>query len=169
MVTKNRTMKHKDHESQGWLGTQNHTNYLTKCLKLTSIKRLGEDVSILTFSKDIFKSHNFSFNKIPNEVIPNLYVLSLRMLNRVLRYINSTRIITIDNHGVLWYPIITQKFFHSKQLWITTSSSNIFCFCSRQRDRILFFTHPSNKIGSYIKTPTSSAFSIIGIVGLIWI
>ena len=101
MVTKSRAMKHKDHESQERSGTQNHTNYLTKCLKLTSIKRFGEDVSILTFSRDILKTHNLSFNKISNKVISNLYVLSFRVLNRVLRDINSTRIITINNHGVL--------------------------------------------------------------------
>ena len=106
MVTKRKVMKHKDQESQDRSRTQNHTNYLTKCLKLTSIKRFGEDVGILTFSKDILKTQNFSFNKIPNEVIPNLYVLSFRMLNRVLRYINSTRVITVNNHGILGYPII---------------------------------------------------------------
>ena len=88
-------MKHKDHESQDRLWTQNHTNYLMKSLKLTSIKRFGENVGILTLSRNILKTHNLSFNKIPNEVIPNLYVLSLRMLNRVLRYINSTRVIII--------------------------------------------------------------------------
>ena len=38
-------MKYKDHESQRWLGTQNHTNYLMKCLKLTSIKRFGKNVT----------------------------------------------------------------------------------------------------------------------------
>ena len=100
-------MKHKDQESQDRSGTQNHTNYLTKSLKLTSIKRFGEDVSIPTFNRNILKIHNLSFNKIPNEVISNLYVLSLRMLNRVLRYINSTRVITVNNHGILGYPIIS--------------------------------------------------------------
>ena len=107
MVIENRTMKHKDQENQDRLGTQTHTNYLTKSLKLTSIKRFGEDVSILTLSRDILKTPNLSFNKISNEVIPNLYVLSLRMLNRVLRYINSTRVITLNNHGILGYPIIS--------------------------------------------------------------
>ena len=107
MVTKGKAMKHKDQESQDRSRTQNHTNYLTKCLKLTSIKRFGEDVGILTFSKDILKTHNFSFNKIPNEEIPNLYVLSFRMLNRDLGYINSTRVITVNNHGILGYPIIS--------------------------------------------------------------
>ena len=100
-------MKHKDEENQDRSRTQNHTNYLTKCLKLTSIKGFGEDVSILSFSRDILKTHNLSFNKIPNKVISNLYVLSLRMLNRVLRYINSTRVITINNPGILGYPIIS--------------------------------------------------------------
>ena len=137
------------------------------CLKLTSIKRFGKDVSILTFNRDIFKSHNLSFNQILNKVISNLYVFSLRVLNMILKDINSTRIITINNHGVLWYPIITQKLFHSKKLWTKTSSSNIFCFCSRQRDKILLFTHPSNKISSYIKTPTCGAFSIISITSSI--
>ena len=102
-------------------------------------------------------------------MIYNLYVLSLRVLNRILRDIDSTRIITIDNYGVLWYPIITQKLFPSKKLWTTTFSSNIFCFYSRQRDKIFLFTHPSNKIGSYIKTPASGDFSIIDIADLIWI
>ena len=88
-------------------GTQNHTNYLTKDLKLTSIKRFGENVGILTLSRNIFKTHNLSFNKIFNEMIPNLNVLSLRMLNRVLGYINSTRVITVNNHGILGYPIIS--------------------------------------------------------------
>ena len=95
MVTKGKTKKHKDQGSQDRSGAQNHANYMTKSLKLTSIKRFGENVGILTLSRNILKTHNFSFNKIPNEVIPNLYVLSLRMLNRVLRYINSTRVIII--------------------------------------------------------------------------
>ena len=75
----------------------------------TSIKRFGEDVSILTFGRDIFKSYNLPFNQIPNKVISNIYVLSLKVLNKILRNIDSTGIITINNHSVLWYPIITQK------------------------------------------------------------
>ena len=107
MVIKGRAMKHKDHEVKDKSGTQNHTNHSTKSLKLTSIKRFGKNVGILTLSRNILKTHNFSFNKIPNEVIPNLYVLSLRMLIRVLRYVNSTRVITVNHHGILGYPIIS--------------------------------------------------------------
>ena len=107
MVTKSRAMKHKDQEDKDRSGTQNHTNHLTKSLKLTSMKRFGENVGILSFSRNILKTHNLSFNKILNEVISNLYVLSLRMLNRVFRYINSTRVIIVNNHGILGYPIIS--------------------------------------------------------------
>ena len=70
-------MKHKDQEKQDKSRTQNRTNYLRKGLKLTSIKRFGENVGILTLSRNILKTHNLSFNKIPNEVILNLNVLSL--------------------------------------------------------------------------------------------
>ena len=107
MVKKDKAMKHKDKKKQNSSETQNHTNYLTKGFKITSIKRFGENVGILTLSRSILKTHNLSFNKIPNEVIPNLNVLSLRMLHRVLRYINSTRVITVNNHGILGYPVIS--------------------------------------------------------------
>ena len=45
----------KNNEAQGQgrqdrSGTQNHTNYFTKDFKLTSIKRFGENVGILTLS-----------------------------------------------------------------------------------------------------------------------
>ena len=85
--TKEQWSQRKSNEAQGprqqnSSGTQNHTNYLTKGFKLTSIKRFGENVSILTLSRNILKTHNLSFNKIPNEVIPNLNVLSLRMLQK---------------------------------------------------------------------------------------
>ena len=102
----------KNNEAQGpgqqnSSGTQNYTNYLMKGFKFTSIKRFGENVDILMLSRNIPKTHNLSSNKIPNKVIPNLNVLSLRMLHRVLRYINSTRVITVNNHGILGYPIIS--------------------------------------------------------------
>ena len=107
MITKEKQWSTRTMKKQDRSRTQNHTNYLTKDLKLTSIKRFGENVGILTLSRNILKTHNLSFNKIFNEMIPNLNVLSLRMLNRVLRYINSTRVITVNNHGILGYPIIS--------------------------------------------------------------
>ena len=110
--TKEQWSQRKSSEAQGpgqqnSSGTQNHTNYLMKGFKLTSIKRFGENVGILTLSRNILNTHNLSFNKISNEVIPNLNVFSLKMLHRVLRYINSTRVITVNNHGILGYLIIS--------------------------------------------------------------
>ena len=83
--TKEHWSQRKSNEAQGprkqnSSGTQNHTNYLTEGFKLTSIKRFAENVGILTLNRNILKTHNLFFNKIPNEVIPNLNVLSLRML-----------------------------------------------------------------------------------------
>ena len=59
MVTKDRAMKHKDQEAKDKSGTQNHTNHLTKSLKLTSIKRFGKNVGILMLSRNILKTQFF--------------------------------------------------------------------------------------------------------------
>ena len=59
MVTKGRAMKHKDQEAKDKSGTQNNTNHLTKNLKLTSIKRFGKNVGILTLSRNILKTQFF--------------------------------------------------------------------------------------------------------------
>ena len=59
MVTKGRAMKHKDQEDKDKSGTQNHTNHLTKSLKLTSIKRFGKSVGILTLGRNILKTQFF--------------------------------------------------------------------------------------------------------------
>ena len=61
MITKGKAKKHKVQKSQDRSGTQNHTNYLMKCLKLTSIKRFSEDIGILPFSGNILKTYNLSF------------------------------------------------------------------------------------------------------------
>ena len=77
--TKEQWSQRKSNEAQGpgkqdRSRTQNHTNYLTKGFKLTSIKRFGENIGILTLNRNILKTHNLSFNKIPNEVISNLNI-----------------------------------------------------------------------------------------------
>ena len=59
-------------KTMGLIGTCDYTNHLMERLKLASIKWFGKDVSILTLSKNVLKSNNFPFNKIPNEVISNL-------------------------------------------------------------------------------------------------
>ena len=43
-----------------------------------------------------FKNKSTIFNKLPNEVMSNLYVFSLRMLNRILKDVDGTGIVTVD-------------------------------------------------------------------------
>ena len=116
-----------------------------KCLKHNSIKRLGEDVSILTFSRDIYSRHIIFLS---TRSLMKWYLISMFLvLECWTGFLEISRALELS----------------------TTSSSNIFYLCSRQRHKILLFTHPSNNIGSYIKTPTGGAFSIIAIVDLVWI
>ena len=58
------------------------------------------------------KSKNTIFNKLPNEVMSNLYVFGLRMLNRIFRDIDGTGIVTIDGEMLLTNTIIMEEFLH---------------------------------------------------------
>ena len=57
------------------------TNVLTKGFKLFAVKRFGKQISLLIISVNKLKSKSTIFDKLPNEVMSNLYVFSLRMLN----------------------------------------------------------------------------------------
>ena len=52
------------------------------------------------------------FDKLPNEVMSNLYVFSSRMLNKILRDVNDTSIVTIDGKMFLTNTITKEKFLH---------------------------------------------------------
>ena len=63
-MNKEQWSQKKSNEAQGpkkqdRLGIQNHTNYLTKGFKLTSIKRFSENVGILTLRRDILETQSF--------------------------------------------------------------------------------------------------------------
>ena len=58
------------------------------------------------------KSESTIFDKLPNEVMSNLYVFSLRMLNRVLRDVDGTGIVTIDDKMFLMNTITNEEFLH---------------------------------------------------------
>ena len=60
-----------------------NTNILAKEFKLFAIKRFGEQISLLIISVNKLKSESTIFDKLPNEVMSNLYVFSSRMLNRI--------------------------------------------------------------------------------------
>ena len=58
-----------------------NTNVLAKEFKLFAIKRFGEQVTLLIISMNEFKSKCTIFDRLPNEVMSNLYVFGSRMLN----------------------------------------------------------------------------------------
>ena len=89
-----------------------NTNVLAKEFKLFAIKRFGEQVSLLIISMNEFKSKRTIFDKLPNEVMSNIYVFGLRMLNRILSDVNGTSIVTVDSEMLLTNIIIMEEFLH---------------------------------------------------------
>ena len=89
-----------------------NTNVLVKEFKPFVIKRFGEQVSLLIISMNEFKSERTIFDKLPNEVMSNLYVFGSRMLNRVLRDVDGTGIVTVDSEMFLTNIVIMEKFLH---------------------------------------------------------
>ena len=87
------------------------TNVLTKEFK-TFVKRFGEQVSLLIIGVNKLKGENTIFDKLPNEVMSNLYVFGSRMLNRILRDVDGTGIVTIDGEMLLINAIIMKEFLH---------------------------------------------------------
>ena len=89
-----------------------NTNVLMKEFKTFVVKRFGEQVTLLIISVNKLKSENTIFDKLPNEVMSNLYVFGSRMLNRILRDVDDTGIVTIDGEVLLTNTIIMEEFLH---------------------------------------------------------
>ena len=89
-----------------------NTNVLTKEFKAFTIKRFGKQVSILIIDVNKLKSDSTIFDKLPNEVMSNLYVFGSRMLNQILRDVNGIGIVTIDSEMLLTNTIIMEEFLH---------------------------------------------------------
>jgi len=88
------------------------TNVLAKEFKLFAIKRFGEQISLLIISANEIKSESTIFDKLPNEVMSNIYMFSSRMLNMILRDVDITSIVTIDCKMFLTNTIIKEEFLH---------------------------------------------------------
>ena len=88
------------------------TNVLTKEFKMFVVKRFGEQVNFLIIGVNKLKSENTIFNKLPNEVMSNLYVFGSKMLNWILRDVDGTGIVTIDGEMLLTNTIIMEEFLH---------------------------------------------------------
>ena len=87
-------------------------NVLAKEFKPFASKRFGKQISLLIISVNELKSKSTIFDKLPNEVMLNLYVFSLRMLNRILRNVYGTGIVALDGKMLLTNTIIMVEFLH---------------------------------------------------------
>ena len=89
-----------------------NTNVLTKEFEMFTVNRFGKQISLLIIGVNELKSESTIFDKLLNEVMSNLYVFGSKMLNRILRDINGTGIITIDCKMLLTNTIIIEEFLH---------------------------------------------------------
>ena len=101
-------MRKKEERKRSILG--DNTNVLTKEFKTFAVKRFGEQVSLLIIGVNKLKSENTIFDKLPNEVMSNLYVFDSRMLNQILRDVDDTGIVIIDGEMLLTNTIIMKEF-----------------------------------------------------------
>ena len=99
-------------EKRRRLSHRDNTNVLTKEFKAFTIKRFSKQVSLLIISVNKLKSESTIFNKLPNEMMSNLYVFGSRMLNRILKDVNGTGIVTIDSEMLLTNTIIMEELLH---------------------------------------------------------
>ena len=60
----------------------------------------------------------------------NLYVFGSGMLNRILKDVNGTSIVTIDSEMLLTNTIIMKEFLHPKELGATATGNNVLSFSS---------------------------------------
>ena len=108
--TRCKCMRKKEERKKSFHG--DNTNVLTKEFKMFAIKRFDKQVSLLYIGVNKLKSESTIFDKLPNEVMSNLYVFYSRMLNQILRDVDGTGIVTIDGEVLLTNTIIMEVFLH---------------------------------------------------------
>ena len=103
---------HKGKRGRRKISYGDNTNVLRKEFETFTVKRFGKQISLLIIGMNELKSESTIFDKLPNEVMSNLYVFGSRMLNQILRDINGTGIVTIDSKILLKNTIIMEEFLH---------------------------------------------------------
>ena len=106
----------------------NGTNVLAKEFKLFAIQTFGKQISLLIISVNKFKSKSTIFDKLPNEVMSNLYVFSSRMLNQILRDVDGIGIVTVDGKMFLTNTVIMEEFLHPQKWGATATDSDVLNF-----------------------------------------
>ena len=108
--TRCKSMRRKEERKRSIHG--DNTNVLTKEFKLFAVKRFGKQISLLIISVNKLKSKSTIYDKLPNEVMWNLYVFSSRMLNWILRDVDGTGIVIVNSKMLLTNTIIIEEFLH---------------------------------------------------------
>ena len=103
-------MKREERRSKSSHG--DNTNVLMKEFEAFTVKSFGKQVNLLIIGVNKLKSESTIFDKLPNEVMSNLYVFGSRMLNQILRDVNGTSIVTVDSEMLLTNTIIMEEFLH---------------------------------------------------------
>ena len=88
------------------------TNVLTKEFKPFAVKRFGKQISLLIINVNKLKSKSTIFDKLPNEVMSNLYLFNSRMLKRILRDVDGTGIVIVNGKMLLTNIVIKEEFLH---------------------------------------------------------
>src|ERR1044072_89226 len=101
------------------------------------------------------------FHKISDEVMSNVNMLSPDVLNRILRNINSTQVVTVQCHDILCDIVLSQHLLHADHLRTTATSCYVFSLSSGQGHTVLFLAEPKNKIVPQEEASSRSTFSII--------
>ena len=111
--TRCKSMRKKEEKKRSIHGIHvNNTNVLAKEFKPFAVKRFGKQISLLIISVNKLKSKSTIFDKLPNEVMSNLYVFSSRMLNWILRNVDGTSIVIVDGKMLLTNTVIKEEFLH---------------------------------------------------------
>jgi hypothetical protein len=118
----------------------------------------------LSFSPLALSSHSSAYvsllNIVSQEVVPQFYVFGSGVKHGIFGNINGTRAITHERYMGALLTKVTQRVCDPKQLWATTSGSNIFGFCGRLSNTRLFARRPRNKWGTQKLASTRSRFPI---------
>ena len=88
------------------------TNVLMKEFKPFAVKRFGKQISLLIINVNKLKSKSTIFDRLPNEVMSNLYVFSSRLLNRILKDVDGTGIVIVNGKMLLTNIVIKEEFLH---------------------------------------------------------
>ena len=103
-------MRKKEDEERSIYGDD--TNVLAKEFKSFANKSFGKQINLLIISVNELKSKSTIFNKLPNEVMSNLYVFSSRMLNWILRNVYGTGIVAVNGKMLLINTVIMEEFLY---------------------------------------------------------